>query len=244
MPSSQSANNASIEAEYRKLALETVASEALFNDQDYPQVSLRGRFDPWVDFNDTSPVVGSVTIVRFLANSKAEVSEHDRPDSLRAYFTADQGRESEPLRRLFILEGLDARMIEVLGSQLQIHPGVFIAHSTDPGFFDMMDKDGFLHDPSQYWVVQVQQVHHISDGFYDKPGVYWDDKTKPKRFAGRFGRRKSQLNFTSHLVSFWSRRHGEGSWEGKSVHSLCDRLFNLVCDACETSKKLMPWLRN
>lgn len=77
-------------------------------------------------------------------------------------------------------------MRHILGSGLRIPPAVFIAQAAIPGTIDMTEADGFLHDPAQYWNIQVQQLHKLSDGFYSSPGTFWKEHSNPKRTAGTF----------------------------------------------------------
>lgn len=122
-------------------------------------------------------------------------------------------QQSSPMRRLFVLEGLDPRFTDILGSRLKIPPSVFIAQASGPGSIDITDADGYLHDSSQYWNVQVQQLHRLAEGFYTHAGSFWKENVTPKRRAGTFVKRPFSWSFMTHLVSFWSTKYDEESWD-------------------------------
>ncbi|KAF4546053.1 Magnesium and cobalt transport protein [Lasiodiplodia theobromae] len=209
-----------MEEKYRKLLQATLEVEAFFEDfDDYFQVS---DFDIWKEHDSNEPEHGSVTVFDFSNGDKAQITELNSSTELRHYFSQASPALSssnsttqppKPTRRLFLLEGLDPRLVDVLGSQLGVPPMVFISQAASPGTIDLTDADGFLHDPSQYWNVQVQQLHKLSDGFYTHRGRFWNEHATPKRLAGTFVKRAYSWSFTQHLVSFWSTKHSNNSWD-------------------------------
>lgn len=178
-----------MEEQYRKLLQATLEVEAFFEDfDDYFQVS---DYDIWKEHDNNEPEHGSVTVFDFSNAEKAQITELNSSTELRHYFSkpspalsssSSTVQPSKPARRLFVLEGLDPRLVDVLGSQLGVPPMVFISQAASPGTIDLTDADGFLHDPAQYWNVQVQQLHKLSDGFYNahRGGSFWNGGATPQ----------------------------------------------------------------
>lgn len=202
-----------MEEQYHKLLQATLEVEAFFEDfDDYFQVS---DYDIWKEHNSNEPEHGSVTVFDLSNGEKAQITQLNSSTELRQHFSkASPAQPPKPTRRLFLLEGLDPRLVDVLGSQLGVPPMVFISQAASPGTIDLTDADGFLHNPSQYWNVQVQQLHKLSEGFYTHRGSFWNEHATPKRLAGIFVKRAYSWSFTQHLVSFWSSKHDSSdSWD-------------------------------
>ncbi|KAK0609099.1 hypothetical protein DIS24_g12500 [Lasiodiplodia hormozganensis] len=225
-----------MEEKYRKLLQATLEVEAFFEDfDDYFQVS---DFDIWKEHDSNEPEHGSVTVFDFSNGDKARIIELNSSTELRHYFSqaspvlSSSNSTVQPpksTRRLFLLEGLDPRLVDVLGSQLGVPPMVFISQSASPGTIDLTDADGFLHDPAQYWNVQVQQLHKLSDGFYtNRGGSFWNEHATPQAPRRHtFVKRAYSWSFTQHLVSFWStttttttKHDDDGDGDGDSWDAL------------------------
>lgn len=217
-----------LERNHRRFLQETIEAEAFFEDFEEDADNSENRvYDIWRDHDDSAPEHGCVTLFDFSGGEKAHIIQIDSSAELRRYFSAggtcnssshssqETMQPSFPMRRLFVLEGLDPIFTDILGSRLKIPPSVFIAQASGPGSIDITDADGSLHDPSQYWNVQVQQLHKLAEGFYTHAGSSWKENVTPKKRAGTFVKRPFSWSFTTHLVSFWSTKYDEESWDGK-----------------------------
>jgi hypothetical protein len=143
-------------------------------------------------------------------------------------------------RRLFILEDLPREFVELLGSQLRVHPSFFARHCTDLSFFDTWTdlscqpkEINQLFLPSMHFMHAPKIVQHpgrdlaelYCANFIVRRILAW-----PKPFGGWDLR--GTIAELECGISYWASEHDGGSWDGKlhllSFHGLCTNEFTAV----------------
>ncbi len=130
--------------------------------------------------------------------------------------------QQERLRRLFLLEDLPRSFVELLGSYLRVHPGIFARHCADLSFLEPYttlpverEEISHLYIPFMYFIdaptlrdkpTRALQELFRAD-FHARRIVAW-----PKPYGGWDLR--SSIAEVECGISYWAVKHGYDSWDG------------------------------
>ena len=182
--------------------------------------------------DDTESERGRAAVLEFRDGENPDMKTFDT-SKLKAYlddpanilYSSINSHES-PRRRIFLLEDLGRRKVEILGSRLRIPPAFFGAHWTDPSLTDrIVDQDFLAHDHSRYFRIAVPQIHRIcrQNETENYPlGLYEDPNTNISRFLQLLDK-DQKFEVSYHQVSYWGKKHGTG-WTGEFFFFLIEAL--------------------
>ena len=152
----------------------------------------------------------------------------DRFDSLRHYLSNTQ--RSSCTHRLYLLEDLHPRFIEILGSALNIDGTIFASQIRDSHYSDGYANGQVVDLPSfqggEGWSLKYYETRYFHDETISDytANLYTADNVKrqitfPRRSPPqKVG--KAKVKMTGHLgyvrrkSSFWGRDDGHGGWNG------------------------------
>lgn len=122
-------------------------------------------------------------------------------------------------RRLFLLEGLPANYIEILGSHLQVDPNVF-ARQIKSGQTEILQ--GATEAPllsshptsKTSFAMRFHELQDFGDGIqsFDLLCANQPRRISVTRLNGKF----DGVGIVRRKTSFWYRKHGERGWDGTS----------------------------
>ncbi|CAI6087308.1 unnamed protein product [Clonostachys chloroleuca] len=167
---------------------------------------------------------GRAAVIMFQDGAKPSTRVFTKSRDLRRYFTnspAPASSDAPVCRRVFVLEGLPRRFIQLLGSRLLVPPSFFAAHWAHPGKFvgSLLNHTPRHYDNRSRFTLSFPKLHCAK--IQGKPG---DDVDPVYFMRSSINRQLTRITlfgeFGDHLwsaekVSFWSAREGE-SWDGKS----------------------------
>ena len=178
---------------------------------------------------------GRAAAIQYFPNGRTSRTTFSTSQSLEEYLTSALNYEadgetpscqkSQPLRRLIILEDLPRNYVEVLGSQLRIHPAFFASHWVDPLTNRSSGKKFILNQPSRNsFVLQSPQMHciDIEDHDQDRGTILYQLNAHVHRSIMK-GPKESDQDLAScfgelwNVVSFWSVKLKQGDWIGTNL---------------------------
>lgn len=122
-------------------------------------------------------------------------------------------------RRLYLLEGLPAKYIEIFGSHFQIDPNLF-ARQLHTGFWDLAKDVGnsslLPSHPTckQSFSIRYMEVRDFGDAIrnYEIRCANQPRRISVSRFKGKF----DGVGMVRRVTSFWYRHNGKNGWDGMS----------------------------
>jgi hypothetical protein len=169
--------------------------------------------------------LGRAAVLEFKKGQRAVATHFEGSEDLQTYLD-DPTRhrpcpEQGSRRRLWLLEDISKSYIEILGSRLRIPPSFFAAHWADPSGADFNERDSFVSNPRQRFLLKFPRFHRMSiDGVNRNRKdpiiimncnveryLFFSDDEDTTYENPLFAR-------SYHIVSFWSTETGGGSWDG------------------------------
>jgi hypothetical protein len=173
--------------------------------------------------------------IQFLADGRTTKTSFPSSQALQQYLapSADsdihihtESRQiRDPLRRMIILEDLPRNYVEVLGSQLKIHPAFFAAHWSDPiknrhssrGLtLNQSSKESFILRSPQMHRMEIETL--VQDRMVKFQRFHKLDSHVQRRILK--GAKESEEDLAScfgemwNVVSFWSIKFCNRDWTG------------------------------
>lgn len=181
-----------------------------------------------------------VRVVNFLDNAPGE--QHGQAGNcffnardLNAHLSALAQEPGPQNKRLILIEGLEPRMLEVVGVKFGIPPSFFLSHCDEFTDINIVDRACAKQSNPAYWRVPIPQVRHMNtkaleDKFGEDCYGCWDAITgNVKRSSFEIQPWVDRVEFRN-FVSYWgakSPNNGQGSsWTGKLPST---RSFLLGC---------------
>ena len=175
---------------------------------------------------------GRLAILEFERSGPPDILQLKQAAELRAYFVTNSTEPSDQQRvtggptrrRLFILEDLPRDFVELLGSQLRIHPSFFARHCADLSFLDTYNKlpgqakeidqlfipfMHFMHSPKVIHRPDCELAELYCANFIVRRILAW-----PKPFGG-WDLRGSIAELECG-ISYWAIEYDDGGWDGMS----------------------------
>jgi len=166
---------------------------------------------------------GRMAVVEFRDGSSPTVRRHISPETLRYFLDGDITNVGSTVQRVFLLEGLPRRFIEILGSRLRVPPGFFAANWVNSEYVgSLLNRTPRNYDCRDRFVLKMPRLHQVKirreNGDKPEPFYYMDTSIR-RRISSKtvFGDFDGPLS-SSERVSFWRTSQGE-SWDGR----LCTR---------------------
>lgn len=176
--------------------------------------------NPWRDDDgDNTPDITWRLRVFELAGEDSPSSRHfDDPRELLNYWRSAPS-DVQTTRRVVILEGMNVRMVELLGVLLDIPPEFFLAHCCRRTSLSVVDRFYAKKGSSAYWKVEVPQRRRVPAGFDGPQTQYIVLSGLFRRGWATVGEDDPTVNFYS-PVSYWGSTHGDSSWTGKRASQI------------------------
>ncbi|KAF5233689.1 hypothetical protein FAUST_7940 [Fusarium austroamericanum] len=116
-------------------------------------------------------------------------------------------------RRLFIVEDLHPRLMEILGVLLDIPPEFFLAHCEEFPNLSVSNPSGTALGSSSYWKVPVPRRYDLPRSCCQPPpdGQYYAKLGNFNRGETPLGKGIQWVGLTS-IVSYWGKPYGKDSW--------------------------------
>jgi len=167
---------------------------------------------------------GRAAVITFQDGAKPSTRVFTKSRDLRRYFTnspAPASPDTPVSRRVFVLEGLPRRFIQLLGSELRVPPSFFAVHWAHPGKFvgSLLNHTPRHYDNRSRFTLTFPKLHWAK--IQGKPS---DDVDPVYFMQSSINRQLTRINLFGEFedplwsfekMSFWSSREGE-SWDGKS----------------------------
>jgi hypothetical protein len=166
-------------------------------------------------------------MINFQDGKVTEIKHFNTSEVLQSHFEGNNTREfitknTEVVRRLYVLEDLGRANVEILGSQLGIPPSFFAAHWVLPGYrIATVDEFSVVPDRHECFRILYPELHHIDPGTEegDNPlGIYTDSENNVPRVLQLLDMDR-QFHSSQHQMSYWSTRLLKESWIGKFPNS-------------------------
>jgi hypothetical protein len=175
---------------------------------------------------------GRALAIQFLADGKTVQTSFPSSQALQQYLApavepdihahTESRQIRDPLRRMIILEDLPRNYVEVLGSQLKIHPAFFAAHYSGP-IENRHSSRGLALNPSsnESFILRSPQMHRmeIETLLQDRSVKFYKLNSHVYRRILK-GRKEGEMDLAScfgemwNVMSFWSIRLSNGDWTG------------------------------
>jgi hypothetical protein len=163
---------------------------------------------------------GRAAVIEFHKGAQPVVKKFRMSRSLQAYLNRSAAANAAVRRRLFVLEGLPKRFIQVLGSRLQVPPSFFAAQWTGPGIYkgSLLNRTPRHYENNNRFVLRSPRLHQakVNEKKTDeKDPVYYMVSSVHRQISRItvFGDFKGPL-LSFEQLSFWSTKE-EDSWDGK-----------------------------
>lgn len=169
---------------------------------------------PWTDV-PKGIENGSVAIIDFHKAASASIAKPSGADELRTFL-----EKPSASNRLIVLEDLDQRYVNIIGTHAGVPPIVFLTHAAGPYIDDIVDEDCLAHDHMQYWRVRTFQLHTVVPAPNQAFGVYRGKGSvvdRPLQFLDN----NRVFHPSAHLVSFWCTVTTDGFWTGDYLEIDC-----------------------
>lgn len=205
----------------------------------------KGIRHPWatqeqsVDSKAQAPEINSrVQVFEFEGNHMERVGQSDNRignlDLIQSWEDNDHANDSKINRRLFIVENMDPRVLELLGVKLEIPPEVFLARCDHLINLNVLDSQWERQSRSTYWRVAMPQVRGFGGQPRPSSGSYWVETGGIDHYPVDIMSRTGWVWFFSE-VSCWATRYGKNnqSWTGschffiKRVSGCCNFVFHV-----------------
>ncbi|WXC50341.1 hypothetical protein QX201_010000 [Fusarium graminearum] len=139
----------------------------------------------------------------------------DDPKEMLLYYE-NSSKNEEPKqtnRRLFIVEDLHPRLMEILGVLLDIPPEFFLAHCEEFPSLSVSNPSGTALGSSSYWKVPVPRRYDLPRSCCQPPpdGQYYAKLGNFNRGETPLGKGIQWVGLTS-VVSYWGKPYGKDSW--------------------------------
>jgi hypothetical protein len=167
---------------------------------------------------------GRAAVIEFRDGTRPSIQPLETSRALRRYLTRYPPCSSDiPVhRRVFLLEGLPKKFIEVLGSKLGVPPSFFAAHWAGPGRYigNLLNRSLRHYDNRTRFMLTFPKMYgaKINELEGDKANPIYYMESSVNRQLSRitlFGDFDGPLSSFEKL-SFWtSCETGELSWDGK-----------------------------
>ncbi|KUI69869.1 hypothetical protein VM1G_04949 [Cytospora mali] len=122
-----------------------------------------GLRHPWM--HNTRLYGSRVQVVNFTADLPGGNGDGGRSFNnardLSDYLTGSVQPPDQSSKRLIVIEGLEPRMLEVIGVKFGVPPSFFLGHCDEWTTINVVDR-ACTKDNAMYWRVPVPQVRHIS----------------------------------------------------------------------------------
>lgn len=178
-----------------------------------------------------------VRVINFTSNLN-EGTVHVSPEfnqarDLSGYLSDSLQQPNRSNRRPIVVEGLEPRMLEVIGVKFRVPPSFFLGHCDLATKVNIVDQE-CNKASSVYWRVTVPQTRKISiqriqDGFGpDWPGWWSFQVGNVERFGATISESRHYYHFYN-LVSYWGIEYpgNKGGWTGK--HNLLKGRVSNTC---------------
>ncbi|KAH6960038.1 hypothetical protein BKA56DRAFT_701449 [Ilyonectria sp. MPI-CAGE-AT-0026] len=164
---------------------------------------------------------GRAAMITFQDGAEPSLRVFKNSKALRRYFTNSPtpiSPDAPVCRRVFVLEGLPRRFIQILGSRLRVPPSFFAAHSAQPGKFvgSLLNHTLRHYDNRSRFTLISPKLHQAK--IQEKPSnnanpVYFMQSSITRQLARitLFGEFEDPL-WSFEKVSFWSVCEGK-SWD-------------------------------
>ncbi|KAK3297934.1 uncharacterized protein B0H64DRAFT_393421 [Chaetomium fimeti] len=165
---------------------------------------------------------GQVAVITFQDGVKPHVRVFTKSKDLRRYLDSNSPPPSSPnvpeCRRMFVLEGLPKKFIQLLGSRLRVPPSFFAAHWVQPGKFvaSLLNQTLRSYDNQTRFTLASPKLHRAK--IQGEPGddadpVYFMQSSITRQLGrdSLFGEFEGPL-WSYEIVSFWSACD-RGSWD-------------------------------
>ena len=182
------------------------------------------------------PVQGSVGKVVSLEIDGEMPIRRDFEDAVKLQSYIRANRTPIPTekshRRLFLVEGLEPRLIGVLGQHFDLDP-MLLARQQRTASWESYHRSGntpslpSLLEPNRSFHLPYYELHHYPQGLPDKLDWRCADSGRQissSRMPGTFDR----VGIVDRKVSYWSQIREHGGWDGSSssgfylLRSLCN----------------------
>lgn len=137
-------------------------------------------------------------------------------------FVPSDRTTSEPNRdkrnkRIIVVKDMHPRVLELLGSVLDIPPEFFLAHCEDFVTLSVMGKHCSSDRGLTYWKVLVPRSYDIPDGHLDTTwgGATYD--TKLGNLVRGYAENPSTPVACASVASYWAKCYGTDSWIGECI---------------------------
>jgi hypothetical protein len=164
--------------------------------------------------------VGRAAVIEFEDGAKPSVRRFHGSRHLRSYLDKPSPANGLVRRRAFVLQGLPRKLIQVLGSRLEVPPSLFAAHWAGPGVYNgiLLNRTPRHYDNQNRFIVISPKLHRarINELESDKSEPIYYMVSSIHRQLSRvtvFGDFEGPL-LSFERLSFWSVCKGN-SWDGK-----------------------------
>lgn len=149
------------------------------------------------------------------------------PMKLQSYIEAKEcaGLAESNSRRLFLVEGLEPRLIGVLGRCFGIDPTLIVRQQRTANW-EPYHKSGntpalpSLLEPSRSFHIPYYELHYYPQGLPDELDCRCAESGRQissSRMPGTFDR----VGIVDRKASYWSQTRGNGGWDGRLSNSFC-----------------------
>jgi hypothetical protein len=165
------------------------------------------------------PGIGKAAVLEFHDGTVTE-DRFDHADKLLKYWDR-LGKESPPKcnRRLYLLEGLPPKYIEILGSRFRIDPNVFarqVRSDILKLLDDMRDVPLLSSHPTskESFLIRYHELRDFDDRIHDYElrSVNQLRRISVSKFDGKF----DCVGMVRKNASFWFKKDEDGGWNGMS----------------------------
>lgn len=167
---------------------------------------------------------GRAAVINFQDGANPSVQQFEKSRALRSYLNSPSSRSpgGPVIRRMFVLEGLPRKFIQVLGSKLRVPPSLFAARWAGPGRYlgNLLKRTPRHYDNRSCFTLIAPKIHQArieGKASDNEDPVYYMESSVIRQLSciTLFGDITGPLSSFEHL-SFWSLCEGQ-SWEGKSI---------------------------
>ncbi|KAH7013166.1 hypothetical protein EDB80DRAFT_774496 [Ilyonectria destructans] len=126
----------------------------------------RRQYPEFVDqlSNQVGPLAeeGQVAVIEFQGEDKPSIQKFTASRNLRRYLEKD-APSSTALRRVFVLEGLPRKFVQVLGSNLRVPPSFFATHWASHGRYrgSVLNRTPRYFESQRRFLLSFQKLHQV-----------------------------------------------------------------------------------